>query len=88
MATSTVLALLIEERSKITRAIEALGGYVVKKRGRPLKNPYADPTMPDWVKPKSEFGRVYKKRTFTPEQRAAQAAAMKRYWAKRKKEAK
>ncbi len=81
---ATVLALLIEERTKLDRAIEALGGSVIKRRGRPPKNPYDDPTMPDWVKPKSELGKVRKKRTFTPEQKAAQAAAMKRYWKKRK----
>ncbi|MGD1096019.1 MAG: hypothetical protein ABSB35_29005 [Bryobacteraceae bacterium] len=83
MATATVLALLIEERAKLDRAIEALGGSGVKRRGRPPKNPYDDPTMPDWVKPKSELGKFRRKRTAA--QRKKQALAMKAYWAKRKK---
>lgn len=37
-----ILALLIEERDKINRAIEALGGIVKKRRGRPPKSPLAN----------------------------------------------
>ena len=79
MVTQQVVALLIAERDKLTRAIEALSGPL-KRRGRPPKNPLASMEAPAAAPAKK--GR----RTFTAAQRKAQAAKMKAYWAKRKKE--
>lgn len=79
MPTDHILTLLIAERDKLNRAIEALSGPV-KRRGRPPKSATALPaTAPAPTK------KAAKKRTFTNEQREAQAARMKQYWAKRKK---
>jgi hypothetical protein len=76
MPTEQILTLLIQERDKLNRAIEALGAPV-KRRGRPPKNPAAAPqtAAPVTRKPR------------TAAQRKAQAKRMKEYWAKRKKEA-
>jgi hypothetical protein len=40
-----ILALLIDERDKLTRAIEALGGTLPKRGGRPPKNPATAPAV-------------------------------------------
>ena len=74
MPTEQIVALLIQERDKLNRAIEALQG-TVKRRGRPPKDaaPVVDATS-----------AARKRRT--PAQRKAQAKRMKEYWAKRKKE--
>jgi len=82
MVTQQVVALLIAERDKLNRAIEALSGPL-KRRGRPPKNPLASIAAPA-AAPAKKKGR----RTFTAAQRKAQAAKMKAYWAKRKKEGK
>src|SRR5579872_5594539 len=95
MPTDHILALLLAERDKLNRAIEALTGPT-KRRGRPPKNPvaaaadYSDPTMPDWVKPASARQPAVKKpgRTFSAAQRKQQAARMKAYWAAKKKQPK
>jgi hypothetical protein len=75
MPTEHIVALLIAERDRLNRAIEALQGPI-KRRGRPPKNLVT--TNP---------GPVPKKRgrTFTAAQRKAQAKRMKEMWAKRKK---
>ena len=81
MPTEQILAILIAERDKLNRAIEALQGSV-KRRGRPPKNPLAAvgaATNP--VQPR-------KRRHRTAAQRKAQAERMKAYWAKRKKQEK
>jgi hypothetical protein len=81
MVTQQVVALLIAERDKLNRAIEALSGPL-KRRGRPPKNPLASLTATAAAPaPAKKKGR----RTFTAAQRKAQAAKMKAYWAKRKK---
>ena len=77
MLTEQIVALLIAERDKLNRAIEALQG-TVKRRGRPRKNPLEAIIAP-MVPP------ARKKRTAA--QSKAQSARMKAYWAKRKKEA-
>ena len=74
MLTDQILALLIQERDKLNRAIEALQGPL-KPRGRPPKNAIA----PVGAAPAQRKAR-------TPAQRKAQAKRMKEYWAKRKKE--
>ena len=75
MPTEQILALLIQERDKLNRAIEALGAPV-KRRGRPPKNPTALPAA-----------TPVQRKERTAGQRKAQAKRMKEYWAKRKKEA-
>jgi hypothetical protein len=78
MPTEHIVALLIEERDKLNRAIEALQG--TKRLGRPPKSQGAE--APAAVQPKKRTRR------FTPAQRKAQAARMKAYWAAKKKAAK
>jgi hypothetical protein len=91
MPTDHIVILLIAERDKLTRAIEALQGPT-KRRGRPPKNPanaaasYDDPTMPDWVKPASARKTpVRKRRPRTAAERRAHSESMRAYWAARKK---
>jgi hypothetical protein len=93
MDTATIVRLLVEERDRLNRAIEALtGSTTAKRRGRPPKKTsaeYSDPTMPEWVKPASAKKKpAKKKRIVTQEQRDAQAARMKKFWAAKKKAAK
>jgi hypothetical protein len=76
MPTEHIVALLIQEREKLERAIEALQG--TKRRGRPPKNSVLT------VAPTAENGHK-KMRTFSPAQRKKQAARMKAYWAAKKK---
>jgi hypothetical protein len=76
MPTEHIIALLIAERDRLNRAIEALGGAIGKRRGRPPKN-LGSATVA--AKP------ARKKRTFTAAQRNAQALRMKAYWAKKRK---
>ena len=80
MPSEHIVALLVAERDRLTRAIEALQGPT-KRRGRPPKNPLAALAAPAAPAKKG-------RRTFTAAQRKAQAAKMKAYWAKRKKEGK
>jgi hypothetical protein len=79
MPTDHLVALLIAERDRLTRAIEALQGPT-KRRGRPPKNPLA----PAFVAADSP-APARKKRVFTAAQRKEQAARMKKYWAAKKK---
>ena len=81
MATDHILSLLISERDKLNRAIEALQGPT-KRRGRPPKNPHA--ALVAAPEPPTEVAATQRKPR-TEEQRAAQALRMKKYWAKRKK---
>jgi hypothetical protein len=80
MPTEYILALLVAERDKLNRAIEALQGPA-KRRGRPPKNPAAA-----LVPAQAPAGRKARKLR-TAAQRKAQAERMKAYWAKRKKDA-
>ena len=41
MGTEHIVQLLIQERDRLNRAIEALNGSTRKRRGRPPKNPLA-----------------------------------------------
>jgi hypothetical protein len=79
MSTEHILALLISERDKLNRAIEALG-MPVKRRGRPPKNPLAAAVAAAAVKPAPR-----KRRVLTAAWRKAQSERMKAYWAKRNK---
>jgi hypothetical protein len=94
MQTEHILALLIEERDKLQAAIDALQGPT-KRRGRlPGKTAkaaaadYDDPTMPDWVKPKSALAKAApkkKRRKFSAAQREAASERMRLRWAAKKK---
>jgi hypothetical protein len=79
MNTEQILALLISERDKLNRAIEALG-MPVKRGGRPPKNPLAALVS-------APASSAPKRSGLTPAKRKAQSERMKAYWAKRKKEA-
>lgn len=79
MNTEQILALLISERDKLNRAIEALGAPV-KRRGRPPKNPLAAAITTSASTPTKRKG-------LSPANRKAQSERMKAYWAKRKKQA-
>jgi hypothetical protein len=78
MPTEHILALLVAERDKLNRAIEALSGGV-KRRGRPPKSAGAPASNVTPAKP------ARKKRTFSAAQRKEQAARMKAYWAAKRK---
>ena len=91
--TAHIVALLVAERDRLTRAIEALQGPT-KRRGRPPRAAQFDYTasnVPDWVKPRSAVVAPVKKRkrrVFTAAQRKEQAERMRAYWANRRKGAK
>jgi hypothetical protein len=77
MNTEHILALLIAERDKLNRAIEALGAPV--RRGRPPKNPFSAVVA-------APAKAASKRRGLSPAKRKAQSERMKAYWAKRKKQ--
>jgi hypothetical protein len=79
MTTDDILALLLAERDKLNSAIEALQGST-KRSGRPPKKLPAVATTPAPLKPK--------RKSRTAAQNRAQAARMKAYWAKKKRETK
>jgi hypothetical protein len=82
MLTEQIVAMLITEREKLNRAIEALQG-AVKRRGRPPKNPLALVAMTAAPAPAPP---VAKKRTFSAAQRKAAAERMRQRWAAKKAE--
>jgi hypothetical protein len=79
MATEHIVVLLIAERDRLNRAIEALQGSA-KRRGRPPKNPLSS-EAPSSAPAQKRKGR-------TAAQRKAQADKMRAYWAQRKKQQK
>jgi hypothetical protein len=80
MPTDHIIALLVAERDKLNRAIEALQGPI-KRRGRPSKN-HSAATAPAAAPPaKKRRGRM------SPAARKALSQKLKAYWAaKRKKQ--
>jgi hypothetical protein len=82
MQTEHIVALLVAERDKLNRAIEALQGPA-KRRGRPPKNLAAVLVQTAASAPSTNGGRSGR----TTAARKAQSQRMKAYWAKRKKEA-
>jgi hypothetical protein len=74
MATEHILTLLIAERNKLSKAIEALGGT---------------PKTVSSTAPAAAPAKATKRKPFTPAQKKAHSARMKAFWAaKRKKSAK
>jgi hypothetical protein len=82
MPSEQILTLLLSERDKLNRAIEALQG-TAKRRGRPPKNAAAALTAAVEAPAPAKARR---KRTTA--QKKAQAERMKAYWAAKKKTAK
>jgi hypothetical protein len=80
MPTEHIVALLIEERDKLNRAIEALQGSA-KRPGRPPKNPLAAVAV-------AETASTKKPKRQSAARRKAQAERMKAYWAAKRKKAK
>ena len=79
MPTEHIIALLIAERDKLNRAIEALQGSATR-RGRPPKNTLAAAAAPT-VAPKQ-------RKRQSAARRKAQAERMKAYWAAKRKKSK
>jgi hypothetical protein len=77
MSTEHIVTLLILERDKLNRAIEALGAPA-KAIGRPVKTASNDTTGPD---------SSPKRRTFTAAQRKKQGERMRAFWAAKQKAA-
>jgi hypothetical protein len=76
MPTEHIVALLIAERDKLNRAIEALQGSA-KRRGRPPK---------DALKATAPPAKKHKRQSAA--RRKAQAERMKAYWSAKRKKAK
>jgi hypothetical protein len=70
MATEHIVALLIAERDKLNRAIEALGGA---------------PTLPRRGRPKATAPAPAKSAGMSAARRKEQSERMKAYWAKKRK---
>ena len=83
MPTDQIVALLIAECDKLSRAIEALSAPT-KRRGRPPKNPLFVATLAA-AAPAAAPAR--KKRHFSAAQRRAAAERMRKMWAAKKKAA-
>lgn len=85
MPLDQILTLLVQERDRLNRAIEALQGPdQMKRRGRPPRDESAET---DGVAATAEK-TARKKRTFSAAQRKKQAERMKAYWAAKRKQAK
>jgi hypothetical protein len=96
--TNDILPLLIAERDRLNRALEALQG-AVKRRGRPPKNPLSASPATDIPKlrrgrpPKNPLAALAPTAPAPPRKgmstaaRKALSERMKKYWAKRRKAA-
>jgi hypothetical protein len=81
MSTEHIIAALVAEREKLNRAIEALGGTVGKRRGRPpkaLSTGRTETRIPGGAKRK---GRPPMSAT----EKKAASKRMKAFWAARRK---
>ena len=81
MATEHILSLLIAERDKLSKAIEALGG---------TPKPVASPTKAiEAPAPRAAAAKKRKRKPLTAAQKKAHSERMKAFWAaRRKKQAK
>ena len=86
MPTDQIVALLIAERDRLTRAIEALQGPT-RRRGRPPKNPLAMIGAAASTAAAAPAGQG-RRRPRTAAQKKAQSDRMKKYWAERRKASK
>jgi hypothetical protein len=76
-----IVQLLIQERDRLNRAIEALGGSKAKRRGRPKKQWHEAANVPDWVKPAAAKAPAKKKRKMSAAARKAIGDAARKRWA-------
>ncbi len=76
---SDALQLLIEERDRLNRAIEILGGTVPKRRGRPPGSKNAPKAAKKAKRSRPKMSDARKKKI---------SERMKKYWAARRKAAK
>jgi hypothetical protein len=85
MPTEHIVVLLIQERDRLNRAIEALQGPI-KRRGRPPKNAasYA-PVLASNSLLNTDGSVAKKKRHVSAASRRKMALAQKKRWAERKK---
>lgn len=83
MLTEQIVVLLIQERDRINKAIEALIGGV-KRRGRPPKNLLTADGGGAGVG-NGEPAKKRKSRSWSPVQKKAAAERMKQRWAAKKK---
>ncbi len=80
MALEQIVALLIQERDRINKAIEALQG-AVKRRGRPPKSVSADGRSVSSGQPAKRMGRP----PMSEAEKKAASERMKKYWAAKRK---
>jgi len=81
MATEHILSLLIAERNKLNKAIEALGGTTVAPSGPSKVSAAPAPA------PAAPAKAVRKRKPLTPAQKKAHSERMKAFWAARRKKA-
>ena len=79
MATEHILSLLIAEREKLNKAIDALGGTTPK--------PVASPKPVEASAPAAPQAKSRKRKPLTPTQKKAHSERMKALWAARRKKA-
>jgi hypothetical protein len=82
MPTEHILSLLVAERDRLNRAIEALRG-AGKRRGRPAANSSASVPAASAAAP----AKQRKRKPMTPAQKKAHSERMKAFWAERRKKA-
>jgi hypothetical protein len=70
-----IIQLLIMEKNRLDRAIEALQG------SSETVDVYDDPTMPEWVRPKAKVAATPKRKVFSAATRRKMAEGQKRRWA-------
>lgn len=80
MATEHIVSLLLAERDRLTRAIDALQGPA-KRRGRPPRAAAAAPAASSPAKAKP----ARKRRKLTAAEKKAASERMKAFWAARRK---
>jgi len=86
MPTEHIVQLLIQERDRLNRAIEALQGSPAKRRGRPPKKPVASAvTLPSVVSTEmpevAEVEPPKKRKGFSAATKRKMALAQKKRWA-------
>jgi hypothetical protein len=84
MDIENIVALLISERDRLTRAIEALQGPA-KRRGRPPKSASATEAAVSSGSPAIAKPARKKRRKLTPAEKKAASERMKAFWAARRK---